>query len=109
MSLPLHPSSGLSSSPSVEDVKRIAAITDPVLRNLHITQCYCELSFAIAQRTGIIANWCTFATWASKQAGQTIRRDDLERTLEALVKNEEGVEETLTLVVSLAKRFGADQ
>lgn len=109
MSLPIHTTSALSQSPSKEDVKRIAAIADPVLRNLQITQCYCELSFAIAQRTGIIANWCTFATWASKQAGQTIRRDDLQRTLEALVKNEEGVEESLTLVVSLAKRLGADQ
>src|SRR5688500_13927308 len=56
-----------------------------------------------------MANWCTFATWASKQAGETIRRDDLERTLEALLKKEEGVEETLSLVVSLAKRFGAGQ
>jgi hypothetical protein len=30
-----------------------------------------------------MANWCTFATWASKQAGQSIRREDLLRALEA--------------------------
>jgi len=30
------------------------------------------------------ANWCTFATWASRQAGQTIRQEDLARTLAAL-------------------------
>ena len=29
------------------------------------------------------ANWCTFATWASKQAGQTIRKEDLARLLES--------------------------
>jgi hypothetical protein len=28
------------------------------------------------------ANWCTFATWASKQAGQTIRKEDFARLLE---------------------------
>jgi len=112
MSLSYHTGSavdGIASSPTVEDVKRIAAMSDPVLRNLQITQCYCELSTAFAKRTGLIANWCTFATWASKQAGETIRRDDLKRTLNALLKNVEGVEETLSLVVSLAKRFGAGQ
>ena len=112
MSLPHHINtdvSGINSSPAVEEVKIIAAMTDPVLRNLFITQCYCELSTAFAKRTGIMANWCTFATWASKQAGQTIRRHDLKRTLEALLIKEKGFEETLSLVVSLAKNFGAGQ
>jgi hypothetical protein len=72
-------------APTVADVERIAALTDPVVRNLQITQCYCELSRALAARTdGELANWCTFATWASKQAGQTIRREDLARTFERL-------------------------
>ena len=71
--------------PTVADVDRIAALADPVLRNLQITQCYCELSRAFAARTGgAPANWCTFATWASKQAGQTIRKEDLARTFERL-------------------------
>ena len=71
--------------PTVADVERIAALTDPVLRNLQITQCYCELSLALAARTdGGAANWCTFATWASKQAGQTIRQEDLARAFERL-------------------------
>src|SRR6187399_1806283 len=112
MSLPHNPTSAVTdmhSSPTVEDVKRIAATVDPVLRNLFITQCYCELSTVFAKRTGIMANWCTFATWASKQAGQTIRRHDLKRTLEALLIKEKGFEETLSLVVSLAKKFGAGQ
>jgi hypothetical protein len=42
----------------------------------------------MADRTGECANWCTFATWASKQAGQTIRKEDLRRLLESrLVKS----------------------
>jgi hypothetical protein len=64
-------------APLVEEVQRIAAMTDPVIRNLRITECYHRLSVAMARRTGAAANWCTFATWASKQAGQTIRGEDL--------------------------------
>ena len=72
-------------APTVADVERIAALSDPVVRNLQITQCYCELSRAFAAWTnGDGANWCTFATWASKQAGQTIRKEDLARTFERL-------------------------
>ncbi len=70
------------SIPTVDDVLRIANIADPVLRNLQITQCYHELSAAFAVHTGQVANWCTFATWASKQAGQTIRKEDLARMFE---------------------------
>ncbi|HEV2771151.1 MAG TPA: hypothetical protein VGV40_13285 [Solirubrobacteraceae bacterium] len=66
------------------DVDRIAAQADPLVRNLQITQCYHELSSGFAALTGATANWCTFATWASKQAGQTIRREDLARTFEDL-------------------------
>lgn len=68
--------------PDVEDVRRIAAVADPVIRNLQITQCYHELSTVLASRTGLSANWCTFATWASRQAGQTIRKEDLARLLQ---------------------------
>ncbi len=73
--------------PSVDQVERIAALADPALRNLQITQCYHELSAALAARTGRSANWCTFATWASKQAGQSIRKEDLRRTLELAIED----------------------
>ena len=72
--------------PTIDDVERIAALDDPVVRNLQITQCYHELSCVLAEWTEPGANWCTFATWASKQAGQTIRGEDLARTLEAKLK-----------------------
>jgi hypothetical protein len=71
---------------TVTDIERISAVKDPVIRNLQITLCYHELALVLAARTGVNANWCTFATWASKQAGQTIRNEDLARMLENLME-----------------------
>jgi hypothetical protein len=65
------------SPPNADDVKRIMAVADPVIRNLQITECYSRLAAAMARRTYACANWCTFATWASKQAGATIRGEDM--------------------------------
>ena len=70
-------------SPDVGEVQRIAALANPVLRNLEITHCYSRLAAAVALRTGEVANWCTFATWASRQAGRTVRGEDL---LDALAR-----------------------
>ena len=64
------------SAPSVDEVRRIAAMANPVLRNLEITHCYWRLAEAFAARGGEGANWCTYATWASRQAGRTIRGED---------------------------------
>lgn len=75
------------STPTVEDVVRIAGISDPVIRNLNITQGYYELSQAMSKYTDGNPNWCTFAVWASKQAGQSIRKEDLSRTFENLFHN----------------------
>ena len=61
----------------MDDVRRIAAIANPVIRNLEITHCYSRLAAAFAERSGEGANWCTYATWASRQAGRTIRGEDL--------------------------------
>jgi hypothetical protein len=63
--------------PTVEDVETIAAGTQPILRNLQITLSYSDLSAAVAAFMPVNASWCTFATWASKQAGVTIRNEDL--------------------------------
>lgn len=63
--------------PSVADVQRIAAISNSVIRNLEITHCYSRLAAGFAERNGEGANWCTYATWASRQAGRTIRGEDL--------------------------------
>jgi hypothetical protein len=61
----------------VEEVRSICRIENPLIRNLRITECYHRLSIEFAQRVGSGANWCTFATWASRQAGCTIRGEDL--------------------------------
>jgi len=74
-------------APSVTDVQRIVAIESPVVRNLEITYCYSRLAAAAASRIGAGANWCTYATWASRQAGGTIRGDDLLAALERSLGN----------------------
>lgn len=67
--------------PGPAAIERIIRLSDPVIRNLQITQCYHELASAMASRLSGGANWCAFATWASRQAGHTIRREDLRRQL----------------------------
>jgi hypothetical protein len=69
-------------APTPDDVQRIAAVADPALRNLEITACYSRLAAAMAGRGDPCSNWCTFATWASRQAGRTIRGEDLLAGLE---------------------------
>lgn len=90
-----------------EDVDRIAAAADPVIRNLRITQAYHELSAAMAARLGPLANWCTYATWASKQAGRTIRKEDPRRGLEAAFRSSPTAIQAASDVKTEARRFGA--
>jgi hypothetical protein len=42
--------------PSVDDVRQIAAIANPVIRNLEITESYSRLAAAFAARSGEGAN-----------------------------------------------------
>ncbi|GAA3846314.1 hypothetical protein GCM10022243_10610 [Saccharothrix violaceirubra] len=77
--------SGGDVAPTVGQVGLIAAWPDPVVRNLRITYCYHELSRSVAAWTGGSSNWCTYAVWASKQIGQTIRQEDLTRAVERLM------------------------
>jgi hypothetical protein len=97
----------IDSFPSVAEVERIAALDDPVKRNLWITQCYHELSAALSRRTGPSANWCTFATWASRQAGQTIRKEDLRRALESRLATAATTTQAAEKAASLGRGFGA--
>jgi hypothetical protein len=62
--------------PDVAEIRQIVRVSDPVIRNLQITGCYHRLALALTARIGQCANWCTFATWASRQAGRTIRGED---------------------------------
>lgn len=62
-----------------QEIDGIVNTKNDDLRNLKITQEYSKLSKETRDVIGADggANWSTWATWASKQAGQTIRQEDL--------------------------------
>ncbi|MEX2281294.1 MAG: hypothetical protein WEE89_02275 [Gemmatimonadota bacterium] len=93
--------------PNITDVERITAVRDSVVRNLQITQCYHELTTALATRIADHANWCAFATWASRQAGQTIRGEDLERALEERLNRSRPLDAALHAVAGQLRLLGA--
>jgi len=93
------------SVPTTQEVDEIGAIADPVSRNLRITQCYHELSRAVAERVSPGANWCTFATWASRQAGQTIRGEDFVRAMDEILGSHE-IATRIADLVRLSERVG---
>ena len=68
-------------SPSVSEIDATAAIAEPIFRNLCITTGYARLARAFAEWLPEAANWCAFATWASRQAGVTIRKEDVARAV----------------------------
>jgi len=103
----LNPDPEQARTVDVALVERIGSIADPLLRNLRITQCYHELALALAVRTPGLANWCSFATWASKQAGQTIRGEDLERMIENRFEHSPMLDELVRAVVERARALGA--
>src|SRR6266536_4574917 len=72
---------------SLERIEWIVSLEgDPVRRNLLITQCYHDLSAALARLLGSEnANWCTFATWASRTAGGFIREDEISAAFRLLL------------------------
>ena len=94
------------SVPTTADVDRIVALPDSIVRNLQITQCYHELTKALAARLPGDANWCTFATWASKQAGQSIRGQDLSRTLERRLEQSPKLHACAQVVAAQLKILG---
>ncbi|GAC1537302.1 MAG: hypothetical protein NVS3B10_29200 [Polyangiales bacterium] len=90
-------------SPTVDDLDEICALDEPVLRHLLITQRYHDLSAALRQAVdpdgGSNATWSTFATWASKTAGQTIRSEEVPRAVSRLVADATEVRAGLDLVL----------
>ena len=94
-------------APTLDEIDRIARLSNPILRNLQITQCYYEISQSVAGFTGDSANWCTFATWASKQAGQTIRQEDLIRTFEERFYLSDEISAAVEGIAGTIKRIGA--
>ncbi|WNG46245.1 hypothetical protein F0U60_20560 [Archangium minus] len=68
----------LWSTPTHEELDAIVRVTDPVVRNLRITQAYHALTVALSGLLGVKnVSWCAYATWASKTAGVFIRKDEI--------------------------------
>jgi len=95
------------SYPTVADVKSIASMQDPVARNLAITQGYHDLSNALGDMLGKEnANWATFGTWASKQAGESIRQEDLPKFFMNVIKGSGAVGEKLAKMDDVMRKLG---
>lgn len=98
----------LKQFPSIGEIEKVSKITEPVSRNLNITQSYFEISRSFASRAGDVSNWCTFATWASKQAGATIRGEDLRNKLLDALSSDGRVQSILKLILLYAKQIGKE-
>jgi hypothetical protein len=62
---------------------------DPVLRNLWVTQTYNEISRELRSFVGHDQiSWFSFAKWASKQAGRTIRGEDVPHRVHLLLEKD---------------------
>ncbi len=95
----------ISSMPIPTDKECLEIVDNPdmVLRNLMITQMYHRLSVQLAAILGQHdANWCTFATHASKTAGNSIRREELPGYSSLL-----WLEDNISVLAGLCKRIDA--
>lgn len=90
--IPLPRAFNVARLPTVRDVETIAAIEDPCLRNVRITHAYHLLASAFGAAAGPGANWCIFAVWASRQAGQTIRGEDVLQAMQRALGTRPAVE-----------------
>ena len=105
---PAGPAPG--SYPTAADTQRIAANPDGAARNLDITQAYGDLSNAMGKVVGSDnANWSTFATWASKQAGVSIRGEDVPKAMSDAIRNVAGFEDKVNQVNGWLKKIGMPQ
>ncbi|HMI91707.1 MAG TPA: hypothetical protein VK509_10115 [Polyangiales bacterium] len=79
-----------------EELEQVAALRDPVLRNYMITQRYHDLSIEVARAiAGPNANWCTFASWASKTAGESIRDQEVPPVVLEILRKEQRLHDLL--------------
>jgi len=89
--------------PVLADLKRIALMPEEegALRNLFITQRYHDISQSMTGPLGTKnVNWCTFAAWASKTAGESIRGEELPAFAERLLEREGFIERIIGAVKS---------
>ncbi|HEX8794505.1 MAG TPA: hypothetical protein VF765_26350 [Polyangiaceae bacterium] len=78
-------------TPLPTDIPKIIAEPQAELRNLLITQRYHDLSACLHETIGADddVNWSTFATWASKTAGQSIRNEEIPPFVRDVLANAE--------------------
>lgn len=84
---------------ALEEIERIARLDHAVIRNLWITYRYHTLMQDLASVIGNMnANWSTFATWASKTAGQSIRGEEVPAEFRELLSEEAKLHERIAEV-----------
>ena len=87
------------------EVDEISDMSDPVLRNLWITQAYHDFATGLSGIHGSgNATWCSFAVWASKSAGSVIRGDELPERVRELVATNHNVHHHLNQINLHASR-----
>jgi len=92
------------------DIERVARLEQPVIRNLWITQHYHSLMGLLADVLGAAnANWSTFATWASKTAGQSIRGEEIPPEIQQLLSEEVNVHDRLNQLLRVVPGAWAEQ
>ena len=94
--------------PDEGEVARISAIADAASRNFLITRAYSALSMEARRRLPGAANWCTFATWASRQAGVTIRHEDLAEALRLRLRASEAFQGLAAKILAAIERTQVD-
>lgn len=91
--------------PSPEDVARVAEMTDLAARNHEVTLGYYLYSNRMRTYFGDEVSWVTLAGWASAQAGRTVRKEDMLRTLERRLGDSEEVRRVISGPFRLGARF----
>lgn len=76
---------------TVEHVRKVGAISDPILRNLWITLTYSDLSNAVRERAAAPndANWLSFGSWASNTVGATMRLTEAHEAVRVRIAEDE--------------------
>jgi hypothetical protein len=81
------------------EIEKIAALADPVLRNLWITTAYHDFAVGMARLVGPAnVSWPAFATWASKTAGASIRGEVLPRRIREVLSRSWAYRRAVALV-----------
>jgi hypothetical protein len=88
--------------PDVASVERTALVQDLEERNRQVTRGYFLFSQRFRVLLGEEATWPTLATWASAQAGRTIRKHDILRELERRLGDSPAVRRLVQGPVKLA-------